>query len=470
MSEVDWTGKPIAVVGIGADGWAGLGESAKAALANADIIFGGRRQLDLLPSELAEFRTRTSRASGSESLTIPSSAGGAPAECESVDAPPLPTPRDSAGSDERAAASHGSPGIRPVRFSWPTPLLPALPDLLRQNRNRVIAVLASGDPMFFGIGTTLARLVGPAALTVFPHPSSASLACARLGWSLADTPVLSVVARPLAAIVAALSDGARLLVLSESEQSPAEIAKLLCDNGFGPSTLTVLEQLGGPRERHLLGTASAWPHAPGDPLNLVAIEATADPAFPRRTRTPGLPDDSFTGDGQLTKAEVRALTLSALAPAPGELLWDVGGGSGTIAIEWCRTNPSCRAVTFERVASRRGQISTNATALGVPAITVAGEFPATATEYRADPDAIFLGGGLTQPDVFDTCWARLRPGGRFVANAVTAESEARLLDWARVHGGALRKFQIYRGEALGGFTAWRPHLPVAQWVVTKPSQ
>ncbi|MFD3595759.1 precorrin-6y C5,15-methyltransferase (decarboxylating) subunit CbiE [Nocardia sp. NPDC058640] len=405
-----WSGHPVVVAGIGADGWSGLGETVRAALADCDVVFGSARQLALLP----------------------------PSEAE--------------------------------RIPWPTPLLPALPELFARNADRRIGVLASGDPMFYGIGVTLARRFGPTALRVFPQPSSASLACARLGWPLAETPVVSVVARPLPTLVPELSDGRRILVLSEDQHTPSKVAELLRDNGFGASTLTVLEQLGGPTEQLRTAPAAHWPHPPGDPLNIVAIDCHADPDTRRDTRLPGLADIAFTGDGQLTKAEVRALTVTALAPTPGEMLWDIGGGSGSIAIEWCRTHPLCRAVSFERLPARREQIATNSVALGVPGITIRGEVSSElAEEMIPAPDAIFLGGGLTQDGMFDRCWHRLRPGGRLVANAVTAESEALLLEWSARFGGSLRKFQIYRGEPLGGFTAWRPHLPVAQWIVRKPA-
>ncbi|MCP2288288.1 precorrin-6y C5,15-methyltransferase (decarboxylating) subunit CbiE [Nocardia amikacinitolerans] len=408
-----WHGPPIAVVGIGADGWVGLAAAAREAVAAAEVIFGSERQLALVPSDL----------------------GG-------------------------------------ERCAWPSPLLPALPGLLAQHAARRICVVASGDPMFYGIGVTLARLFGPASLRVLPQPSSASLACARLGWALAETPVLSAVGRPVATVLPDLVDGRRLLVLSADESTPAEVAKLLRDNGFGGSALTVLEQLGGPSERLRTATAASWDLDAGDPLNIVAVDCVADPAHTRVTRLPGLPDTVFGGDGQLTKAEVRALTLAALAPAPGELLWDVGGGSGSIAIEWCRTHPACRAVTFERLERRREQITANATALGVPQVRVRGEVLAElAAEHEIPvPDAIFVGGGVTQPGLLETCFAHLRQGGRLVANAVTAESEALLVAMAAARGGELRKFQIYRAEPLGGFTAWRPQLPVAQWTVVKSDQ
>ncbi|MBF6301813.1 precorrin-6y C5,15-methyltransferase (decarboxylating) subunit CbiE [Nocardia amamiensis] len=409
-APLPWTGPPIAVVGIGADGWDGLGRAAREAVGDAEILFGSTRQLALVP----------------EAVTA-------------------------------------------TRVNWPSPLLPALPELLERHSGARLCVLASGDPMFHGIGVTLARLFGAGALRVLPQPSSASLACARLGWSLAETPVVSVVGRPLVTVLPELADRRRLLVLSADEHTPPVLARLLGRHGFGASELTVLEQLGGPAERLHTGLANKWDRPPGDPLNIVAINCVADPDQPRATRLPGLPDELFGGDGQLTKHEIRALTLAALAPAPGELLWDVGGGSGSIAIEWCRAHPANRAVTFERLERRRLQISDNAAALGVPHIVIRGELRAelAGDAEIASPDAIFVGGGLTQDDLLETCWAQLRQGGRLVVNAVTAESESLLLNWASAQGGALRKFQIYRGEPLGAFTAWRPQLPVAQWSVTK---
>ncbi|WP_216902697.1 precorrin-6y C5,15-methyltransferase (decarboxylating) subunit CbiE [Nocardia alni] len=405
---MEWTGEPIVVVGIGADGWAGLGEAAREVVGQAEVVFGSARQLALIPDDRAE------------------------------------------------------------RVRWPSPLIPALAGLLAAHHDSKVCVLASGDPMFYGIGVTLAKLVGPRALRVFPQPSSAALACARLGWGLAETPVVSAVGRPVETILPELADRRRILLLSADQRTPGELADLLSRNGFGRSVLTVAEQLGGPAERMESGTAHTWTRPPGDPLNIVAVECVADPGATRLTRLPGLPDGVYAGDGQLTKAEVRALSIAALAPAPGELLWDVGGGSGTIAIEWCRTHPACRAITFERSEPRRRQITDNAAALGVPGITVLGEVLTELSGREVDrPAAIFLGGGLTQPDLFEKCWARLASGGRLVANAVTAESEACLLAWAGEYGGALRRFQIYRAEPLGGFTTWRPHLPVTQWTVVK---
>lgn len=415
MSDMGGGGGPvrtrprIPVIGIGADGWAGLSGTARAAVTGCAVLLGSSRQLALLPDEVTARRVR-----------------------------------------------------------WPSPLVPALPGLLAEYRDTRLGVLASGDPMFYGIGTTLAGLLGPESLRVLPQPSSASLACARLGWALPEVSIVSAVGRPVGRVLPELSAGRRVLVLSADADTPRGVVGLLRDNGFGSSAVTVLEQLGGPAERIVSGTARTWDAPPGDPLNIVAIETAVDPGYPRLTRIPGLPDTVYGGDGQLTKAEVRALTLSALAPAPGELLWDIGGGSGTIAIEWCRTHPTCRAVTFELLARRREQIAANAAALGVPELEIRGEVPAALEAVDpTPPDAIFLGGGLTRPGLFDSCWARLRPGGRLVATAVTAESETLLPAWARVYGGELRRFQVYRGEPLGRFTTWRPQLPVTQWSVTK---
>lgn len=234
--------------------------------------------------------------------------------------------------------------------------------------------------------------------------------------------------------------------------------------------MTVLEQLGGPAERIVGGIARESTFESVDPLNVVALLCVRDPDAARHTRIPGLADSAYTGDGQMTKREVRALTLSALAPGPGELLWDIGGGSGTIAIEWMRTDESCRAVTFESSQARREQIETNALHLGVPGLVVYGGAPesfAVVADADAAPDAVFIGGGLTGADMLEACWAAVRTGGRVVANSVTAESDSLLLTAAAKYGGELRRFQIYRGEPLGAFTTWRPQLPVTQWSATK---
>ncbi len=321
--------------------------------------------------------------------------------------------------------------------------------------------------MFYGIGRTLADVLGVDRLRVLPHPSSVSYACARLGWALHDTDVVSLVGRPLAVLAAALHDGRHVLLLSAGGDTPAEVAGLLRRLGYGPSRMTVLEQLGGDDERRLEGTADDWPHPAGDPLNVIALECRRAPGALRLPLTPGLPDEAFEHDGQLTKRHVRAATLAALAPAPGELLWDVGGGSGSIGIEWMRAHTSCRAVTVERDAVRAGRIARNADVLGVPALRVVTGAAPGALAGLPVPDAVFIGGGLTAPGLLAACWEALPAGGRLVANTVTLESEALLTEWYRRHGGDLTRLAVAHAVPVGGFTGWRQAMPVTQWAVVK---
>lgn len=397
------------VVGIGADGWAGLPENSRAALLDAQAVIGGARQLDLLP-----------------------------------------------------------PGCTGRRVPWPSPLRPAVAGLLAAHRGLRVAVLASGDPMFYGIGRALCEELGAGNLRVLPHPSSVSYACARLGWPLEDTEVVTLVGRPTARLAAALHEGRRLLVLSAGAGTPGEVAALLRERGFGPSPMRVLEQLGGEAEDCVTGTADGWAHPAGDPLNVIAVERRRAPDALRLGAVPGLPDDAYEHDGQLTKRHVRAATLGALAPAPGELLWDVGGGSGSIAVEWMRTHPSCRAVTVERDPVRAGRIARNADRLGVPALHVVTGRAPEALAGLPVPDAVFIGGGLTVPGLLDACWDALPPGGRLVANTVTLESEALLAERYRRHGGELVRLAVAHAVPVGGFTGWRQAMPVTQWSVCKP--
>ncbi|MGW8489937.1 precorrin-6y C5,15-methyltransferase (decarboxylating) subunit CbiE [Streptomyces sp. NPDC055886] len=401
---------PVAVVGIGADGWSGLTGTAREALREAEVLIGGARQLDLLPPDCAG-----------------------------------------------------------VRVAWPSPLRPAVPRLLAEHGERRIAVLASGDPMFYGIGRALAEELGPQRLHVLPHPSSVSYACARLGWPLEDTEVVTLVGRPVSRLSASLYEGRRLLVLSADASTPATVAALLTAHGFGPSRLRVLEQLGGEGETYVDGVAGTWEHPPGDRLNVIAIECRASAEALRLGTVPGLPDEAYEHDGQLTKRHIRATTLGTLAPAPGELLWDVGGGSGSIAIEWLRAHPSCRAVSVERDPVRAERITRNAERLGVPGLrVVTGPAPSALAELDV-PDAVFIGGGLTAPGLLDACWETLRPGGRLVANTVTLESEALLAQRHKAYGGELVRLSVAHAVPVGGFTGWRQAMPVTQWSVTKPS-
>ncbi|MFP3516035.1 precorrin-6y C5,15-methyltransferase (decarboxylating) subunit CbiE [Pseudomonas sp. SIMBA_077] len=396
----------LTVVGIGEDGFSGLGKNARRALLSATRIVGGQRQLDLLPA------------------------------C-----------------------------IRAERLTWPSPfsLAPVL-----QLRGESVCVLASGDPMLFGVGASLARIVPAEQMQVLPSPSSFSLAAARLGWALQDVVTLSVVARPVTALNAHLHSGVRLLVLSNDGSSPALVAALLRERGFGPSRLCVLEHLGGPAERRVEARADDWNDPPVAALNLIAIECIASPHARPLSRVGGLPDSAFKHDGQLTKRDVRAITLARLAPLPGQLLWDVGAGSGSIGIEWMRTYPSCRALAIEADDGRQQLIEHNRDVLGVPGLQlIRGKAPQALAGLER-PDAIFIGGGVTREGVLDTCWQQLKPGGRLVANAVTLQSETLLMSWRERHGGELTRIHVAQAQPLGDFDTWRQALPITLLEMTKP--
>jgi len=389
----------IVVVGIGADGMAGLAPASLDELRRAAVIYGSGRQLGLLDDS-----------------------------------------------------------VRGDRREWPSPMLSSLPALL-DGADADVHVLASGDPLLHGIGSTLIRLFGPDRVTVLPHVSSVALACARLGWSVQDTEVISLVT---AGPHTAVRRGGQAVVLSSDRTTPKTLAVLLNTYGRGDSELSVLQQLGGPNERRLNGIARDWAKAPPvdiDDLNVIAVRYLPD------ERVSSLPDEAFAHDGQITKQTIRAVTLAALAPRPGELLWDVGAGAGSIAVEWCRSSPGCTAVAFERDDMRSVSLRFNVDSFGAM-VDLRGAAP-EAFDGAPEPAAIFIGGGVTQPGLVEACFDRLPAGGRLVANAVTAESEAVVAQWYLRRGGELRRFQHYRGEPLGKFTVWRPAMPVTQWVVTK---
>jgi precorrin-6Y C5,15-methyltransferase (decarboxylating) len=387
----------ITVVGIGADGWDGLTQQAQDAIRAAEVLLGSKRQLDLVPDSPAE------------------------------------------------------------RVPWPSPLLPALPDLIDTERPTV--VLASGDPTFHGIGTTLTRLFG--AVHVLPHSSSVSLACARLGWAQDQVAVVSLVGRPVELLHPHVQPNRHILVLG-TETRVGEVAALLTDRGYGGSALTVLERLGAVDER-----VRPYDGTEPDPLNVLAIECSNDPGVTVLPVVPGLPDGAFENDGQLTKREMRAVALSRLAPVPGQLLWDVGAGAGSIAIEWMRSHPSCRAIAIESHPDRARRIQSNATALGVPGLTLVEGTAPDALSDLDQPDAVFVGGGASETGVLETCWHALRPGGRLVVSAVTLETEAVLGDWYARHGGDLVRIGVQRATAIGGMTGWRPAMPVTIWSVVR---
>lgn len=398
----------LVVVGIGADGWAGLGDPARVALRAARTIIGSQRQLDLLPTELSA-----------------------------------------------------------QRRTWPSPI-GALADELASSPDDGTCVLASGDPMLHGIGATLARRLGPERLVVHPHPSAFAFACARLGWPAAEVELVSAVGRPVEALIRLLQPDRRIVVYVSGADGASTVARLLCVRGFGPSRLVVLEQLGAPDERIRESTAERWGERTADhPLHAVALECRLAPGTVPLSRIPGLPDDAYQIDGQLTKQPVRAIALAALTPLPGQLLWDVGAGSGSIGIEWLRAEPSARAIAIEANAERVRRIAANAGALGVPQLEVRhGRAPGELEDLPA-PDAVFVGGGVSEPAMLERCREALRPGGRLVANAVTLEGERALLSARALYGGELLRIECSDAEPLGDFYGWRPRRPVVQWSARK---
>ncbi|MCW2702762.1 MAG: cobL [Blastococcus sp.] len=401
--------RTVVVVGIGADGWDGLSATARQAVEGADVLRGSSRQLGLIPGDVAA-----------------------------------------------------------ERVPWPSPMGPALQELPDAHPGRRVVVLASGNPMLSGVGASLVRLHGPGAVEIVPHPSSVTLACARMGWAVEETTVVSVVGRPVELVLPHATPGRRLVVLGSDTFTPAEVATLLADGGYGASGLTALAQLGGPGERRFTGTAGDWPHAETDPLVVTAVEVVADAGTVPLPTVPGLPDETYAHDGQLTKRDVRAMTLARLAPLPGQLLWDVGAGAGSIGIEWMRVHPSCRAVAIEAHPERASRIARNAARLGVPGLRVVeGRAPQALTGLPV-PDAVFVGGGATTPQLLDICWDALAPGGRLVVNAVTVQSEAVLADWFSRVGGELLRIAVQRAEPVGSFTGWKAAMPVTIWSVTKP--
>lgn len=404
----------LTVIGIGDDGLGGLSEHARALIADAELLVGGERHLAMLPANA--------------------------------------TPR----------------------LTWAKGLAETF-DAIERWRGRAVVVLATGDPMWFGGGANLARRFDPAEMRVFTHPGAFSLAAAAMRWSLADVETVSVHGRPLATLNRYIQPGARLLVLSRDASTPAQAADLLTRRGFGPSAITVLEHLGGALERRIEGAAEGWAHPPGADLNTLAIACRAGAGARLLPPTPGLPDDVFETDGQLTKREVRALTIAALAPLPGQVLWDVGAGSGAVAIEWLRALPphrlpgrgEARAFAIERDRERCARIARNAEALGVPELVVVeGEAP-EALKGLPTPDVVFAGGGLTADGLLDALWAALPAGGRLVANAVSLAGIARLLALHCAHGGALSRLAVARAEAIGSAHTFRPMIEVTQYVGSK---
>ena len=398
----------LSIVGVGADGEHGLTRAARRCIVEAPLVVGSARQLALV-----------------------------------------------------AAAIQGE------TLEWPSPFSAGLERLLAR-RGTPTCVLASGDPFFFGVGATLAPRLHPGEFICYPAPSSVSLAAARLGWALQDADVVSLHGRDLHEIVRYLAPGRRVLALSWNRQTPGELAGLLVARGFGASRLWVLEALGGPSERVRETRAAAFALDDVIDLNVIALEPVASEQALGAVCRASLPDAAFEHDGQLTKRDMRAITLSALMPRPGARLWDVGAGSGSIGIEWMLAHPACRAHAIECDAERCARIRRNARNLGVPQLEVHQGRAPEALSGLPPPDAVFIGGGASEPGVLDACWAALPRGGRLVVNAVAIETQALLLDAHRRLGGELCRVSIESAAPLGEMTCLRPAIAVLEWRVDKP--
>ena len=398
----------LSIVGIGEDGLDGLSPAARELVSAAELVVGGKRHLDLAASLIAG-----------------------------------------------------------ERLAWPSPIADALPQIVK-HRGRPVVVLASGDPFHYGVGTMLMDSVGTDEMLCLPQPSAFSLAAARLGWSLQHVAMVSLHGRALEGVVRHLQPGARILALAWDGGTAAKLAKLLVARGMESSRLTVLENLAGPGERSRTATASTFDMGDVAALNTIAVDVVASPDAAVLPLAPGLEDGLFEHDGQLTKRDIRAITLSALAPRQGELLWDVGLGAGSVAIEWLLRHTSLKAIGFEERRDRAERAARNAATLGTPDLRIVQGRAPEAFAGLPRPDAVFLGGGLSDPGVLDEAWACLKPGGRLVANAVTLESEARLSECFKRHGGELVRLQLARAEAVGSMFGWRAAMPVTQWRVRKP--
>lgn len=399
--------KWLTIVGIGEDGYDGLAARARQAIAQAEAIVGSERTLAMLPPHRAE------------------------------------------------------------ALEWPQPFA-AMVEQLKPLRGRRTVVLATGDPLNYGVARKLMSFIPFAEMEIVPHLSAFSLAASRVGWSLPDCDTLTLHGRPAATIEAFIQPGVRLLVLTEDETTIPEVARRLVARGFGESRITVLENLGGSRERQVSFTAGNVPPTEFSPLNTLAIECAAGPRAKVYSRLAGLPDEAFEHDGQLTKREVRAATLAALAPSPDKLLWDVGAGSGSIAIEWMRSCRGCEAIAFESEPERLRMIAVNADALGAPRLKLVAGDALHTMAGNAAPDAVFIGGGLGIPGIFETAWEALKPGGAMVVNVVSIEGELHLYHLHEKHGGDLVRIEVSNLHRIGPLRSLKPRMPVTQWRARKP--
>lgn len=391
----------LSIIGIGDDGLDGLSPIARSTLDAAEIVFGGRRHLAALGSDLRQ------------------------------------------------------------RVEWKSPFSESV-DALLAFKGRSVAVLASGDPMWFGVGSTLVRSLAAAEMRVIPAPSAFSLAAAKCGWPLDDVECLTVHGRPLERVLPFLTPGAKLLIYCHDGETPQKLAAVLDERGFGGSRLTALSHLGGAGETIKEASALGWGTATVPDLTTLAIDCVVDKGVSVYSRVPGLPDSAYIHDGKLTKQETRAVTLAALAPLRDQNLWDVGAGCGSIGIEWCRAAKGARAFAIEPDPDRRGMIRDNALALGVPDLEIVDGSAPAVLDGLMPPDAVFIGGGLSADGMVDRCWRALKPGGRLVANAVTLEGEQVLAAAHKALGGELIRLAVSRASPVGGFEGWRPMMPVTQ--------
>jgi precorrin-6Y C5,15-methyltransferase (decarboxylating) len=396
----------LTIIGIGEDGWGGLAARARALLQNATQVVGSTRTLAMLPASDA------------------------------------------------------------TRLEWPQPFS-AVVEQLKPLRGTPTVILATGDPMNFGVARKILEFIPKHEVEIIPHLSAFTLAAATLGWSLPDCDCITIHGRPAANIEVVMQPEAKLLVLTQDETSIAEVCRRLVARGFENSEVTVLENLGGAKQGIAVFKANDVPGNAWSPLNTLAIHCKASPLAKIWSRVAGLPDDAFVHDGKLTKREVRAATLAALAPCPDQLLWDVGAGCGSIGIEWMRSTRGCKAIAIEPLTERRAMIATNTDQLGTPSLKIiAGAAPACLAEL-APPDAIFIGGGIDDEGVFDACWTALKSDGVLVANTVTLEGDRRLIDLQEHHGGDLVRIDVSTLTHVGDMRALRPRMSVLQWRIKK---
>ncbi|CCH66785.1 Cobalt-precorrin-6y C5-methyltransferase [Richelia intracellularis HH01] len=402
-------GKWLSVVGIGEDGFSSLTPIAIALVNQAKVLVGGERHLEMLPKT----------------------------------------------------------DVRP-KLVWASPIGETIATIMSM-RGQSVCVLASGDPMFYGVGVTLRRKIPLEEMTIIPTLGTLSLACARVGWSFQEVETLSLCGRPVELLSAYVYNHAKLLILSADKNTPSQVAAILQSSGYGKSKLIILERMGGNQERIITSMANSWNHTEIADLNTIAVECVADKGITALSRVSSLPDNAYHHDGQITKKEIRSITLAALAPLPGQLLWDVGAGCGSVGIEWMRTHDHCRTIAIEQDASRLKYIADNASSLGTPQLRIIFGKAPLALQNLLTPNVIFIGGGITNKGLLETCWQALPPGGKLVTNVVTVEGEMKIFDWYKQLGGNLTRIAVQKAEPIGNFWGWKAIAPITQWVVVKPN-